>query len=688
MCKSKEEGGERCAYGIRQAKLRNASARLKTVLKQIESGDLSPEERIKAIAKRDAILTEQYELYAEEGETSLPEGWDRHLTEEIADDLAQVKFLAESKDLAGLEVFVNERVNSEEYVNALATRDALYLQAIERKEEFKEVVGEYNENGGSFEPARQLALKTLESNEFLALVKNELDEYRAVTAQAVSEITALREEEGREDGTFVEYTADTLNNLEAIGEFPSGSREWLESRQGGIGGSDVGSIIGADPAWATKNFQEVLASKVDPITDEQVNSQGNNQEEFNNAPGRGNAWEEEVLHTFAQNNPDLTIAHCKTSWRNKELPFQYANFDGLLLDKDGNPDGIVEIKTGSTVEKWGQPEDGLYGVPAGYRAQVLWYMQAAGFERGALAVMLNDNEYREYHFTLNDSLREEQQQNLVAAQAFWDNVKKRRANPELFSTPKRTAGFTATSLAPGYKNKESVFRDLAAYREESEESIRTRFDSLLGSAKDLRDPEKVAGVLRQMYTEYDPSTRSKPVVGIDLETNSTSPLKGRIIEVGLTTRAADGSEVKKIQQLHGLSDRARRGNGAGATEVHNINLSDILGKPRFESERNQKRLLAELKNSGFVLAHNASYEDRWLRVHLKGYAEARDAGEIRLLDTMVLSRNLLPNAKNHRLQSFVEHNGGVYSGAHRAYRDAEIMTDAFFNFQNELHTKK
>lgn len=688
MCKSKAEGGERCEYGIRQAKLRNASARLKHALKQLENEDLSPEERIKAVAKRDAILAEQYELYAEEGETSLPEGWENHLTDNIAADLEKVKALVATKDIAGLESFVEERSNTDEFVTALETSDNLYHAAEASKEEFKRLEAEYNANGGSFEDARQAALRTVEINEMRDMVRAELVEYRSVTAQAAFAMSQLREEKERAEGTYLEYTADRLNDLEAIGEYPSGSREWLESRQGGIGGSDVGSIVGVDPAWAGRDYREVLATKVLPISDEQVDEQGNSHEDFTSAPGRGNAWEEEVLHRFAQNNPDLTVGHCKTSWRNSKLPFQYANFDGLLFDKNGNPDGIVEIKTGSNPDKWGDPSEGIDGVPAGYRAQVLWYMQAAGFKRGAVAVVLNDREYREYHFTLNDALRAEQESNLNAAKEFWNVVEEARKDPSSIAPKKRAGGFPVTALRPGNANKAAVFRDAAAYREETVEQVRAKFESSLSSPEDKKDPEKVEAALRRLYTDYNPTNRKKPVVGIDLETNTTSPLRGRIIEMGLTSRAPDGTEVRKIQQLHGLSDAARRGTGTGAVHVHHINPSDLLGKPRFESERNQKRVLSALKRSGVVLAHNARYEDSWLRIHLKGYAEARDKGEIRMLDTMNLTRNLIPDAEDNTLRTFVERNGGQYVDAHRAFHDAKMMTDAFYNFQKDLFKNK
>ncbi len=41
-----------------------------------------------------------------------------------------------------------------------------------------------------------------------------------------------------------------------------------------------------------------------------------------------------------------------------------------------------------------------------------------------------------------------------------------------------------------------------------------------------------------------------------------------------------------------------------------------------------------------IMAHNAAFEDSWFRLHLNGYAEARRAGQIAVIDSRDICRRL------------------------------------------------
>lgn len=597
-------------------------------------------------------------------------------------DEGVITSLIVADDVAGLDSYIEERTSKDIFLEAVRVREALKSQITTHKALNDVMKQSVESTDADHEGARLCALIVVDMQELFQLTRTRLDEYRSITAFAVQSVTELRQAEQMDNGTFVSYDDDTLGPLVSLGEFPSGSREWLESRQGGIGGSDVGAILRVDPEYAYDNFREVFWSKVDQITDDQMQIEEHTRSGMTTAVGRGNAWEEEVLHRFTLRNPDIRVAHCKTSWKNKDRPYQYANFDGLMLSSvTGEPDGIVEIKTGSDPSKWGSPEEGLYGVPLQYRAQVLWYMHAAGFKRGAIAVVLDDHEYREYHFEITPELEEEQESNLKRAMSFWSDIKDAKTNRAPYLPKKRRDGFSMTALKGTYRAKERIFNDLAVYREETVDQVVARFDELV---EDHRDPELCAEGLWTMYAEFDPASRTKNIIGVDIETNSLSPRGGRIIELGVSVRDNKGKEIKKIARLHGISKRAKIGMGTGAEDIHGISMSDIEGKDPFSEPRYQERLLETFK-SGILVAHNAIYEDNWFRVHLRGYAEARDNGEIQIIDTMVLSRNLIPGMDNHKLESFVKYNGFDYVDAHRAYNDTAMMCDALFAFTRNLH---
>lgn len=596
------------------------------------------------------------------------------------DDKVAIRIVASGEPDA-IEREIEQRVSNPVYVDAIRLLDELRAQVVSHRT-FADVMEIIAVNGGcGYESWRKVALGVVDLGDLLAMIRVNLGEYRAVTAFLASSLSSIHEEISRANGTYIEYTGDTLADLVTVGSFPSGSVEWLRSRQNGIGGSDVGAIKKVDREYAKENYDEVFWSKVNEITEADSQDESFSRSGMNTPIGRGNAWEEEVLRRFQINNPNLRVAHCKTSWKHNERSIQFANFDGLLIDENDTPYGIVEIKTSSDPSMWGDPSTGIDGIPLQYRAQVLWYMHAADLSEGVLVVMLYDREYREYHFSLTDELVAEMEDNWGYAERFWANVESARQNPDPLMPRKRDYGFSRTAIQR-QRNLEPTFRHLAAYTDQDQRVVKDTFYARAGD--EASDFEVASHILTQMYAEFDPTTRSKPLIGVDIEATGFSPYYGHIIETGVTVRDHRNQEVRKIKRLHGIPRRAQIGSGTGAEDVHGISVEDIDGKDRFHDPRFQATLLDVFK-SGILLAHNASYEDRWFRVHLKGYAEARDRGDITIIDSMNVSRTLVKGTPNHTLKSFVEFNGMEYVNAHRAYNDAVMMTDAFDIFCRNLH---
>lgn len=610
----------------------------------------------------------------------------QNLVRNVERDMARVEALYEAGDLEGLNKVIDERVNADLYLKALEDRNRLVANLKQESKAYEYLKQAYAKEEIEFEPVRQLALALLEQNDSLNALKAQMDEYRSVTALAAQRSAELVDKEAQENGTYKEYTRKTLNNLRALGHFESGTKEWLESRQGGIGGSDVGSIMRVDPDYGSENYKETFWSKVDPIDPDQVERY-----DLTTAIGRGNAWEERVLQMYEEAHPEANVVRCKTSWQHKakSKSFQFANFDGLLADENGKIDGILEIKTGSIPEKWGPEEDGLDGVPPEYKAQVLWYAQAAGLKRGTIVALLDDREMRVYNWTLTPELAEEQATNFAHAERFWKDVQKARKDPTPFRAKKRSGGFGPTVLrSPDLKGKDTVISNLAAYRQESLQQVRKRYYELLdeyGGAEST--PQDRAEVLRRMFTEHDPATRTKPLIGLDLECSSLTPTRGHIIELGLSVRTPDGkTETAKVSRLYGLSSKARNGVGTGAEDIHGISLADLHKKRRFEDDPKHHEKLLDIMKSGVLVTHNYPYERKFLRVHLPGFAEAEDKGEIQVIDTYPVSRYLFPEQPNFKLESLVENMGGKYENAHRAYNDVVMMMDALVKVQKRLRS--
>ena len=615
----------------------------------------------------------------------------------------QVTRAVATGNISTLENIIARRTSEPHFLQALLIRDAQRrtLKSTRRSYEKLREDAKLVKSNVTIDEVRTAARVALEEYERLAILQEYLGKYKSVTARASIRLEELLMARDIESGEANYYTANSLNKLRELGSYTSGSREWLESRQGGVGGSDVGSILKVDKEFAYSNYKEVFNSKVVPISDEQVDEQSG--EDFMSYTGRGNAWEESILRSFIERHPELNVARCKTSWYNTERPFQYANFDGLLLDADGVPEGIVEIKTGSEPskwgpvfngsndsEEWGPASDGIDGIPLQYRAQVLWYLHAAGLKKGVVVALLDDHEVREYHFTIDADLAQEQEDNLLAVQAFWNEVTAVRANPDAFLPAAKAWGIPRDALRSGWANKRTVVNNIAAYRDITPDELKAIFEADLPAP--LRgDRDEVEAALKRLYTHFDPSTRKRPFIGLDIETSGFSASMGRIIELGISVLEQDGDsetgykETKRISRLYGIPRKAREGKGTGFESVHHISVSDLDGKAPFSDPRNQAEILAVLC-SGIVVAHNATYEDGWLRVHLDGYAEARAEGRIVLLDTMLITRHLFgEEMENHKLESLVKRYGREYEGAHRAVVDVDMMMRALLDLQQDVY---
>ena len=138
------------------------------------------------------------------------------------------------------------------------------------------------------------------------------------------------------------------------------TEQQLKQRMGGIGGSDIGAIVGLNKY---RNAHDVWAEKTglrpSPYLDNPYIRFGDMMEpvlidEYRNLTGR-------IVTT-----PDGTVAHPERSWH-------LASVDGLVMDGD-RPAGVLEAKTAGwrMASEWG--EDGTDDVPSSYLVQCAWYM--------------------------------------------------------------------------------------------------------------------------------------------------------------------------------------------------------------------------------------------------------------------------------------------------------------------------
>ena len=182
-----------------------------------------------------------------------------------------------------------------------------------------------------------------------------------------------------------------------------------------------------------------------------------------------------------------------------------------------------------------------------------------------------------------------------------------------------------------------------------------------------RSVERVAKEVEGMNATKGVLYGSKPAkgtfVGVDIETTSTSPDRGYIVNIGWELVELDeGAEPDgEFEAFCGLPDQYEQ-TGVPLSEIHGITWADVSGKKSFREDAElQAQLLKILKAHPFM-AHNAAFEDGWFMLNLDGYAEARKAGKIIPIDTRDICRALDPEVK---FMSFTEKPASLEAWAHR-----------------------
>lgn len=189
---------------------------------------------------------------------------------------------------------------------------------------------------------------------------------------------------------------DNFNDAVWVGDAQSGSDEWHAMRRTGIGGSDIGTIMGLNP-W--ESAFSLWAKRTGQIADPPVD---------NWSVKFGHAFEEPILRMWQTENPDWEVFRTGT-WRHPNFDYLVANPDALARHRDTGEWIVVEVKTSRSF--WDD-------VPPAYRAQVMHYMDVMGVDRSVI-VAVAGWQWEERWIERDDF--EVDVQRTVARQ-FWDHL--------------------------------------------------------------------------------------------------------------------------------------------------------------------------------------------------------------------------------------------------------------------------
>ncbi len=192
------------------------------------------------------------------------------------------------------------------------------------------------------------------------------------------------------------HAPETFNGAKLVGIFEPGTSAWHEARAEGIGGSEIGAILGLSPFESAVSLYAKKCGLVEP---EPVN---------NWAVRLGTAFEAPLLDLFAEEHPELEI-YLTGTYRDEDVPFLIANPDAIAWDKEKNEWIVVEIKTSRRY--WD-------AVPPSYEAQILHYMDVLKIGRAVIFGLAGwDVVEKWYEF---DSFQAEAQ--VQAAKDFWQKI--------------------------------------------------------------------------------------------------------------------------------------------------------------------------------------------------------------------------------------------------------------------------
>ena len=153
---------------------------------------------------------------------------------------------------------------------------------------------------------------------------------------------------------------------------------------------------------------------------------------------------------------------------------------------------------------------------------------------------------------------------------------------------------------------------------------------------------KTAGpTLANLDVAYVEAPVSGVVCGIDIETTDRYPDRGYIINVGFAFMelTANAQPQSGYSAYFCIPERYRE-EGVPLANIHHISYETLDGTPPFREAVSAQKAILKVLTSYPYLAHNASFEDSWFMLHLDGYAEARKAGRITVVDTRDICRRI------------------------------------------------
>lgn len=196
--------------------------------------------------------------------------------------------------------------------------------------------------------------------------------------------------------------------------------EWLAFRFNGIGGSEVGTVLGLNKYMSSL---ELFYKKISALKDTEENEAmfwGKALEEI--IAERWQYWDgtpESMIENYYAGKIVRKCRRANAIIVNEKYPFLFCNLDRVINTNGNDKEGVLEIKTisGYSSAQW----EG--GIPPMYLMQLQTYLLITELEYGEIA-MLRDGRYLEVlPFEKNETI---QQAIIEQCSEFWSRVERAR----------------------------------------------------------------------------------------------------------------------------------------------------------------------------------------------------------------------------------------------------------------------
>lgn len=169
-------------------------------------------------------------------------------------------------------------------------------------------------------------------------------------------------------------------------------RQWLEDRKKGIGGSDIGAILGISKYKTPIDvFREKKENYLTP----------------ENIPMRAGKWNEELIAQLFAEKTGFKVFKPTQMTFTKDIIFK-ASIDRFFTDENGNT-GILECKCSGGFLK--EPDISHF-------AQLQWYLGITGYDKGCLAYLCAYHDLKYFEFNRDDEFIATMQSEALN---FWNN---------------------------------------------------------------------------------------------------------------------------------------------------------------------------------------------------------------------------------------------------------------------------